>query len=592
MHALALSLTLCAAGLAVAGSEATLDHVNTSIEAAWAQLRASGDFKQAEAAMLEQLDLLLANASTDDRELFRRATLAVRQVRHLSALDAEVAMPLLDYLQQHGEMAATLAFLVHRREKPEQVYALLDRLRQERGDQPGAWPSLTSAVCVVHDRSLVRRVNENEARSPDALDVFDFYVANEPYMLFGIQRVPAELLVYVVDTTASLEEMAWALKRHRGDASVGARFFDIEYDFDHFLRGAPKKVSEAGWNLPNIQRYGGVCVDQAYYAVSVGKAIGVPTAMASGKSAEVGHAWVGFLQARSGRAWWNFDIGRYEAYQGVRGSVYDPQFRRRIPDSYVSLRAELIGTTAVQRQISVALTDAAKRLLALRDDGLPPPADPAVEPPRRADVASTLELLEAALRTNAANTEAWLVMAGLADDGELTLEQKKRWAGVLHKLCGKRYPDFYLSIVHPMIESIDDVQEQNRLWNQAFKQFARRADLAAAVRMSQAHMWEQAGEPAKAGKCYEDVIGRFANAGPFVLSALTGAEKLLVDAAEGRRVLLLYERAWSSIKRPQDMAGPFYRQSNYYRVGERYAKWLERAGQTAQANAVRAQISR
>lgn len=82
-------------------------------------------------------------------------------------------------------------------------------------------------------------------------------------MFFGVRNVPAELLAWVVDTTAAIEEMQWALAKYRGDPAVGSRFFDIEYDYAAFKTGATKKVTEAGFNLPNILKHGGVCADQA-----------------------------------------------------------------------------------------------------------------------------------------------------------------------------------------------------------------------------------------------------------------------------------------------------------------------------------------
>src|SRR2546423_11586627 len=57
---------------------------------------------------------------------------------------------------------------------------------------------------------------------------------------------------------------------------------------------------------------------------------------------------------------WNFDEGRYEAYRGVVGNVTDPLTRKRIPDAYVSLLAELIGTKAADRQNARALEDASR----------------------------------------------------------------------------------------------------------------------------------------------------------------------------------------------------------------------------------------
>jgi hypothetical protein len=116
-----------------------------------------------------------------------------------------------------------------------------------------------------------------------------------------------------------------------------------------------------------------------------------------------------------------------------------------------------------------------------------------------------------------------------------------------------------------MITSIDDVRQQNALWNKAFALFRDRHDLAASVRMSQGRMWREAGQPARAGQCYE-------------------------DAGRGDKVLDLYSRAFAGITRPPNIAVPFYRQSNYFRVGSRYADRLQQAGHGLQAAAILTRI--
>jgi hypothetical protein len=460
------------------------------------------------------------------------------------------------------------------------------------------YATLTAAICVVHDRPLSRRINENGAKSPEALAVFDYFVKNEKQMFFGIKPVPAEMLIYVVDTTASIEEMDWALVNYQRDAKVGSRFFDIRYDFDHLRNGTPKRVTSEGFTLQNILKYGGVCADQAYFATSVGKAIGVPTAYTTGAAGETAHAWVGFLQAKDRQGWWNFDVGRYEAYRGVRGMVLDPQMREGIPDSYVSLLAELIPTRPADRQAAVALSDAAWRLIEAERDGkkFAPPA-PGVGVSgfntarvRKATVEFELELLEQAVRLSPGDRGCWLPVRELAKAGRLKLEMKKHWADVLEKLCGQRYPDFVLAILGPMIQTVEDVAEQNRLWDRTFDLFRDRADLAASIRMAQAAMWEKQKQVDKAGFCYMDVIERYANAGPFVLEALQRAEKALRDSKRAERVPMLYEQAWERIHRPKEMASPYMRQSNWYRVGQLYAAKLSEAGKVREANAVRQEL--
>jgi hypothetical protein len=388
--------------------------------------------------------------------------------------------------------------------------------------------------------------------------------------------------------------MQWAVKKYAGNRNVGGLFFDIKYDYDHFADGDPKKVTVAGWNLPNILRIGGVCADQAYFSVSVGKAIGVPTAYVSARSSEVGHAWVGFLQSDGKTAWWNFNSGRYESYRGVRGNMQDPQTRRTVPDSTVALLAGVALVPELDRQYATAMSDAARRLIEPTNSKKPfkPVTPNGVElaPAREASTANALKLLEAGLTVCPAQVDGWRVVEKLADEGNLSLDDKRKWENVLYRLCGEKYPDFYLDILEPMIATVTDVNEQNALWNGAFKRFGSRPDLAASVRMSQAKMWLKAEKPEKAGQCYEDVIDRYANAGPFVVDALGRAEQILRKAKDGRRILMLYEKAWGQIEKPRDMAPEFARQSNYYRVGKLYAQRLQEAGLSNDAAKVRTAI--
>ena len=554
-------------------------------------LQNDGDFAAAHTKAQGLFDQVAATAGEKSLDAFREADFALRLVATLEAAKKESRQPLLKYLRTNDGLAHTLVFLLNPGNHPKDVYAMLDKLREKRGEQLDKYATLAAAICVVHDKPFSRQINENSTQSADPIDIFDYYVKNESVMNFGIKQVPAELLIYVVDTTASIDEMKWALGKYVHDEIIGRHFFDIAYDYEHFLHATPKKVTEKGFNLPNILKYGGVCADQAYYAMAIGKAIGVPTAYTVGQSAEVGHAWVGFLQAQNGHGFWNFDVGRYEEYRGVKGNVFDPQAKQEIPDSYVSLLAELIGTKPVDRQNCVALTDAALRLKSAENFS---PVAWDIEPanlrpaPRRAEAASVLGLLEPALNLNRANPRAWFAVRDLASEGKLSLEQKKKWSEVLLKLCGSKYPDFALSVLGPMIETVDDPADQNTLWNGAFNMFKNRSDLAAEIRMGQAHMWEKHEQKNKAGQCYMDVIERYCNAGPFVLDALSQAEELLSGKAD--KILSLYEQTWTRIQRPQQMAGPFMKQSNWYKVGRMYAGKLQSAGNTTKAKDILAQI--
>jgi hypothetical protein len=588
------------AGATAAAAKITyLQYMQGQVKGMLDGLQSNNDWNAASKGLDSLFDQAVLYSTEEHPEALREVDLARRMVSQLSKVAESSRMDLLKILRGSPNLASTLVFLIQPGDDVAGIYGMLDRLRQKRIEQLDKYATLAAAICVVHYKPFDRHINENTAKSADAIDLFDYYVKNESRMFFGIRNVPAELLVYVVDTTGTIEEMNWALNKYAGDREVGRRFFDIKYDYDHFRKGTPKKVTVAGFNVPNILQYGGVCADQAYFAMEVGKSIGVPTAYTVGQSGEVGHAWVGFLQNSGTSGWWNFDSGRYEAYRGVRGNVMDPQTRKDIPDSYVSLLGELISTKAADRQNAAALSDAATRLMEFEKA---PPAEvtapenlaaSSIRPAaRKADTASELALLEAALKHSAGHGPAWIGVRDLAVANRLTIADKRRWADVLIRLGAKKYPDFTLAVLSPMIGTVADAKEQDQMWSNVFTIFQARSDLAANIRMQEAAMWTANNENDKAGICYMDVIQRYANAGPFVLDALKGAEKMLVSSKRQDKVVKLYELTWSRTRPPQEMAGQFMTQSNWYHVGKMYADKLKEAGDTAKADLVTAQLEK
>jgi len=598
-------LAAVAAGPGARGAEKTepaepkatcADVVAEQVKTVLDTLEVDADFTQATTTLERLFQRVAIHAPSNEPAAFVEAAFARRLVSQLGTMSsAKQAGTLLKYLRANRKLARALAFAVKAdRERPEPIYQLLDKLRKAHGEKLNDYAYLAAAVCVVHDRPLSRRINENRVEAPDPIDVFRYFAGHERKMLFGIKSVPPELLVYVVDTTASIKEMRWALSRYKGETKVGKHFFKIKYDYRHYRTGAKKKVTAAGFNLPNILRFGGVCADQAYFAVAIGKAIGVPTCYAVGRSGQSGHAWVGFFQARKGQGRWNFEYGRYAQYTVVRGTVLDPQTRQRIGDDHLSVQAELIGAKAADRYAAIAFADAAGALASVADFGeaadLKPlvSADPAE--PRKTDLPAQLDLIEQGLRRAPGYAAGWVKVSEMARLGEMTLKQKKYWAGQLQKMCGKKYPDFSMAVIKPMIETVDDVGEQNALWNACFRFFSKRKDLAAEIRMAQAAMWEEAGQLAKAGKCYEDVITRYINSGPFAIAALTKVERKLRELNRDSRVAPLYALAWSKCRKPVGMAPTFIRAANWTRVGVLYVRALEAAGQTKKAQKVRAAI--
>jgi hypothetical protein len=206
------------------------------------------------------------------------------------------------------------------------------------------------------------------------------------------------------------------------------------------------------------------------------------------------------------------------------------------------------------------------------------------KPARSATVSSRLDLLEVGLRRCPAYAAGWFALRDMA--GEMSVADKRRWAGVLDHLCGKQYPDFSLDILRPMVETIDDPREQDGLWNTLVTNFHARPDLQAEVRFAQGAMWEKAGDRAKAWEAYQDIIARLADDGPFAVEAVRRCAKLLDEGGKKDQVLPLLAGTWSKLKKPGKMAPEFRRQSNWFRVGVLYAARLKDSGSQAKADEV------
>ena len=556
---------------------------------------------QADAALM----LIGRYGTARDIDAFREAAFARRLIHQVAESPEAGRDGLLKYLQAHPALAHTLVFAVTEKNDLPAVYALLDKLRTERPQQLADFPELAVALCTVRDRELGRHINENYAAAVDPITVFDFYVAHENQMFYGLHGVPVELLAYVVDNTNSVADMQWAMNKYAGNRDIGSLFFTINYDYDYLAGTADKKLDKApgGFGLPNILQFGGVCIDQAYFAVSVGKSIGIPSTMVLAASAEAGHAWVGFLKPVGKSAAWDFNSGRYEAFQGIRGNVTNPQTGENIADSTVGLLGDLIGTNATQRQNAAAVVDAAK-LLNATVEKLDPPAYPAellvARPPskkilkapaaRPATADGQLDLIELGLRQFVAYPAGWNAVAGLAREGKLSEAQKRKWAELVQRLCGQKHPDFAVAILSPMIETVDDVNEQSGLWDNVYHFVQARPDLAAEVRFRQARLWERHQEFAKAGQYYTDVLQHDVNAGPFALRALSGAEEILQKLGKDDRVLTLYASAAKAVTKPDlSTKSGFIHSSNWYKIREAYAAKLSDAGRTQEADQIRSE---
>ena len=434
-------------------------------------------------------------------------------------------------------------------------------------------------------------------------------------MVFDPRQLPTELLIYVVNTRAPIDELRWALQNYAGNRTIGRVYSTIVYDTAAFRYGREKKIwqIDGGYTLPNIRKVGGVCEEQAYFAAHCGKAIGVPTVEVSVTGPDVSHAYVGYLVRGGKGAAWDFREGRYDEYEDIRGNVTEPQTGARVSHSHVGLTAGLLETPAQDRLRATALLDVVTRFGEAGGGAVTgsAPAAPgrntprqralATEPPndwpaptvtaRTTDAAMRNALLRSAANACPYDARIWNQAAKLAETGALGASEKNDWCRAVMAMCGRSAPDFAMEIVSPLIAGSGDAREQDRLWDWCAQQFIARPDLVARARFNQAEAWAAAKNPGKAWTILRDVAMRYPNDGTVVVDALRAAERLLADEGKPATAAIdLYEDAFRRISKPGQLSPGFARQSNFYRVGRRLAALYEAAGQQNKAKMIMSRI--
>lgn len=226
--------------------------------------------------------------------------------------------------------------------RPHALGILLD-LWGQQADDVREFAALAAAFSVVFDQPFPRNWPHHQVK-PSAVPFGKESVAERFADLVAAQRagdllldprkLRAEELKFVVDTRVSLTELTWARQNYKTTLNKLQRSYqDVRYDHPR----ARKEIFDwpyPTYTLADILQRGGICVDQAYFAATVGKARGVPTLYFSGQGSGGGHAWFGHME-RPGK--WIMDIGRYESQNYPVGEALDPQLWNTIPDDALAL---------------------------------------------------------------------------------------------------------------------------------------------------------------------------------------------------------------------------------------------------------------
>lgn len=143
-----------------------------------------------------------------------------------------------------------------------------------------------------------------------------------------LRRLPANELKFLVDVAAPFSELDWAQRNVSPPLGDFAKAYDL-------VKYRPERAvanqylwTQPRYDLPTILGQGGICVDQAYFAATAGKARGIPTLLFRGAGLDGRHAWFGFLSPTG----WVLDAGRYADQRYVAGLAHDPQTWTNISD--------------------------------------------------------------------------------------------------------------------------------------------------------------------------------------------------------------------------------------------------------------------
>ena len=163
-------------------------------------------------------------------------------------------------------------------------FDILNELQARYPQKFPAYANLALAIALVYDVPPPPNWPHGQVSAaqlprklPDPAAAFAFWVhADETGLtLRPLSRLPADELKFVVDAVAPAAELEWAQQHIHSpvqNADLGELYRMVRYRVDRVQQGQ-YSWPEASYDLPTILAKGGICVDQAYFAGEVGKAM-------------------------------------------------------------------------------------------------------------------------------------------------------------------------------------------------------------------------------------------------------------------------------------------------------------------------------
>lgn len=237
-----------------------------------------------------------------------------------------------------------LVDMLEPQDQKEKCLQIMDSLRAHDPEGCGEFYELILAIALVMDRPAEKPMHwqmgeELLSYTPDPVERYDYFKA----LYAGgdakadYEKLGASELLFVVHVPVPVSEMEWVRKNVDGSLDDwGEKYSDIVYD-DARLRSSRYSWDDGPYSLAAIRRCGGICVDQAYYAVMTARAYGIPAIYFRGAGKSSGHAWFAFMRA-PGK--WVLDVGRYKNEEYTTGHAVNPQTWESMTDHDVEYACE------------------------------------------------------------------------------------------------------------------------------------------------------------------------------------------------------------------------------------------------------------
>jgi len=262
----------------------------------------------------------------------------------------------------------TFVHLVTKQDSLRKCFAIIDEIRIHDPSESGKYYALVLALSVVMDSRSSHIHSQTGMDVPKSnnnpIDRYNYFktLYAKSRAKINYKKLTARDLCFVVFTPVPISELEWAYKNIHTSLSGWKTKIYSRVDYDHDRLEKSQYSWRAGpYTLKSIEKEGGICVDQAYFALITARAYGIPAIYFHGSGKSGNHAWFGFMTA-PGK--WELDVGRYLNSGYATGFSIDPQTNRQMTDHDVKYMCEksLRSSTFEQATAYTALAEVLKKV--------------------------------------------------------------------------------------------------------------------------------------------------------------------------------------------------------------------------------------